>query len=537
MAYLGAGVASGDDQAAAAADALPRFRAETGGCGTGLPRRGQRLARERPTCATTCRACNPPPWPGSAPTDADPLAFVNLLAMPICATPRSSRDPQLSAAALTPFDTRAGATGVVFGLTAPRPSERWMGNFLEYALRAPAGPFEPPLVVDRDGEPAIDANGLPGAGTQSLWSDGPDANLLDGGAAGRMPLAEARNLYTDIAGNRLTDPANRLEPGNAGIGRESLGLGPLDPVSVDELLESFRALRTLGDPGLRAPAIVEYPQAGLRIAYAATQDGVLHAFDADSGVELWAWMPKELLGRMAALVRDAPTTVRSHGIDGPLVVHRHDPDGDGRIDPAAGEHLWLLFGLGRGGARYYALDVALPRDPRLLWSVELPDARALALAEPVVARLEIANSGQDADGWVVMLAGGYDRRFDARGATGAGRGSAVLAVEATTGRMLWSAGSGEADLPIAGLSSVAAAPRLLDLDGDGRIDRAYVLDVVGNLWRIDFEGGRDAGTLASAHRLARLDAVGRRFHFHAGHVGRATPACAAGSRLRWVPVR
>ena len=45
-----------------------------------------------------------------------------------------------------------------------------------------------------------------------------------------------------------------------------------------------------------------------------------------------------------------------------------------------------------------------------------------------------------------------------------------------------------------------------------RIDRAYVLDVVGNLWRIDFESGRDAGTLASAHRLARLDAAGRRFH-------------------------
>ena len=315
-----------------------------------------------------------------------------------------------------------------------------------------------------------------------------------------------------FAGNRLADPENRLEPGNAGIGRESLGLGPLDPVSVDELLESFRALRTPGDPGLRAPAIVEYPQDGLRIAYATTQDGVLHAFDSDSGVELWAWLPKELTGRMAALVRNAPTTVRGHGIDGQLVVHRHDADGDGRIDPAAGEHLWLLFGLGRGGARYYAVDVALPRDPRLLWSVELPDAHVLALAEPVVARLDIANSGQDADGWVVLLAGGYDRRFDARSAAGAGLGSSVLAVEATTGRTLWSAGSIEADLQITELSSVAAAPRLLDLDGDGRIDRAYVLDVVGNLWRIDFENGRDAGTLASAHRLARLNAAGRRFH-------------------------
>ena len=124
---------------------------------------------------------------------------------------------------------------------------------------------------------------------------------------------------------------------------------------------------------------------------------------------------------MPALVRNAPTTVRSHGIDGPLVVHRHDPDGDGRIDPAAGEHLWLLFGLGRGGARYYALDVALPRDPRAsLVGGAARSASPGVSREPVVARLEIANSGQGADDWIVMLAGGYDRRFDARGATGAG---------------------------------------------------------------------------------------------------------------------
>ena len=346
-------------------------------------------------------------------------------------------------------------------------------------------------------------------------------------------------MHTDVAGDRLTDPANRLEPGNVRIGRETLGLGPRDPESVDELLESFLSLRTLGDPGLPPVAIVGYPQAGLSVAYAATQDGMLHAFDADSGVEQWAWMPKELLGRIPALVRNSATTVRSHGLDGTLVVHRHDPDGDGRIEPASGEHLWLLFGLGRGGSRYYALDVALPREPRLLWSLELPDAPALGLAEPVVARLEIADSGQDTENWVVLLAGGYDRRFDARAATGSGRGNAILAVDATTGRRLWSAGGPEDDLAIDGLSSVAAAPRLLDLDGDGSIDRAYVVDVVGNLWRVDLEGGRDAASLASARRLARLDAAGRRFHFtpdtsivRAGMQSRLAIAIGSGSLMR-----
>jgi type IV pilus assembly protein PilY1 len=522
MGYLSAGVASDDDQAAAAADSLPHFHADTGGCGADC---GATLSAwlgttdlrdDLPGAQSAPVRWITPSLDGAAADSTvftNPLAYVNLIAHAHVRDAAAAARPQLSAAALMPFDSRPGAAGVVFGLTAPRPGERWVGNVLQYALRAPAGPFEPPLIVDRDDMPAIAADGLPGTGTQSLWSDAPDANLLTGGAAGRLPVAEARNLYTDAAGNRLTDPANRLD--------------------------AFRDERLLGDPGLQGATIVDYPEAGLRIAFVATQDGVLHALDGNSGVELWGWMPKELLGRIPALVLDAPTTVRSHGIDGALVVHRHDPNGDGRIEQAAGEHLWLLFGLGRGGARYYALDIAAPRDPRLLWSVELPDPLTLGLAEPVVAQLGVAGAGQGTDDWIVMLAGGYDRRFDAPGAAGTGRGGTLLAIDAPTGRRLWSAGGDGDDLAVAGVSSLAAAPRLLDLDGDDRIDRAYVVDVEGSLWRFDFESGREASTLATARRLARLDAVGRRFHFppdasvvRTGMQDRLAIAMASGALMR-----
>jgi type IV pilus assembly protein PilY1 len=371
--------------------------------------------------------------------------------------------------------------------------------------------MEPPRIVDRNGQPAIGDDGLPIPGTQSLWSEQPDADLLAGGAAAQLP--EARQVYSDVASTRITDPANRLEPGAGRFGRALLGLGPLDPESPDEVLEGFLALRELADPGLSAAAIAEYPADGLRVAYAASHDGLLHAFDADSGVELWAWIPEDLLSRLPLLVRDDPTTARSHGIDGPLVLHRHDPNGDGVIEAAAGEHLWLVFGLGRGGGRYHALDVSEPRDPRLLWTFRLPEAQTLALAEPVVARLAIAESGQEAGDWVVVLAGGYDREFDAPDAGGPGAGGTLHAIDATTGRLLWSTGREQGDLRIEGLASIAAAPRLLDLDGDRAVDRAYLVDVAGDLWRIDFESGRAARVLASATRLARLGGAGRRFHY------------------------
>lgn len=548
MAYLTAGQASADELAVSAALSLPRFTAESGGCESDcLATLGAWLATtdlrdDMPAVQSVAMS-----WittqddaiASGSRSYADPLAYVDLVAAAHQRDAAIAAGPQLSPAALAPFDVETGSQSVIFGLTAPQPRERWRGNLLRYALKSPAGPFEPPLVVDRDGGIAIGTDGLPRAGTRSLWSDAPDSNLLSGGAASRLPLPDVRNTYSDVASERIADPGNRLEPGNARVSRDLLGLGPLAAESVDEMLDEFRSLRGLGDPGVHAAAIAEYPATGLRVAYAASHDGMLHAIDADSGVELWAWMPKELLRRIPLLVRDAPTTARTHGLDGALVLHRHDPDGDGLIEPADREHLWLLFGLGRGGSRYYALDVSQPRDPRLLWSMDLPDPGVLALAEPVVARLSIAGSGQSPDAWVVFLAGGYDRRFEARAAGGEGSGGKLLIADAETGRLLWSAGDDDAELPVTGVASVAAAPRLLDLDGDGEVDRAYVLDVVGNLWRIDLQGGLSAETIGTAYRLAHLAAVGRHFHYtpdaslvRSGADSLLAIAFGSGSRMR-----
>jgi type IV pilus assembly protein PilY1 len=520
LGFLTAGEASADDQAAGAAEALPHFLAETGGCnGDCLGPLAAWLAAtdlrdDLPgiqSAATSWIAPMPSTLAGDVASAADPLAFINLVASAFQRDAAVAANPQLSAAGIVAFDASDGAPGVILGLTAPRPRERWAGNLLRYALRSPAAPLEPPTLVDRDDTPAIDAaSGLPRPDSSSLWSDASDANLLGGGAAGRLPPADARRLFTDVASTRLLDAGNRLVPGNTRINRALLGLGPTDPETADDVLAWMSAQDTLGDPGPQSPAVIAYPDAGRQVAVIATQDGMIQAFDVDSGIELWGWMPKELLPRTPTLMRDMPTTARSHGVEGPLVLNRYDPNGDGRIDVASGEHLWLLFALGRGGNRYYALDVARPDDPRLLWSWQLPDAGVLSLAEPVVTRLAIAGSGQSAGEWVVLLAGGYDPRFDANGATGGGAGAAIHVLDALSGRPLWSAGD-RGDLRVPGLDSLPSAPRALDLDGDRLLDHAYALDVMGSLWRLDFKNERPRAELASAQRLARLGDGKQRF--------------------------
>jgi type IV pilus assembly protein PilY1 len=170
-----------------------------------------------------------------------------------------------------------------------------------------------------------------------------------------------------------------------------------------------------------------------------------------------------------------------------------------------------MFGLGRGGNRYYAIDIASPLDPGLAWSFQLPDADVASRAEPVVTRLAITDSGQTAGNWVVLVAGGYDPRFDARGATGSGHGAVLRVLDALTGRELWSMGGDGATYSLAGLASLASAPRALDLDGNGYLDRAYLLDVTGSLWRLDFANARPPTALAAGRRLARLGAGTQRF--------------------------
>ncbi len=525
LVFLTAALASDDGLAASAANELPRFDELTGGCGTDCLAALQSwiatadlsdalAGGQHATMAwiTPNAASNGLAGPNGS--IADPLAYINLIARSFQRDAAVPADPQLSAAGLTPFGGDSDQPGIVLGLTAALAHERWPGNLFRYALRAPASPLAPPSIVDADGETAIDpVTGLPKPGSRSLWSDSPDASLLAGGAAGRLPTADARRIYSDVASLRILDPANHLVPGNARFDRAMLGLAATDPESLTDVVDWPAAQRMLGDPGSHAPLVVDYPAARLQLVFAATHDGLLHAFDAESGAELWAWLPKELLPRLPELMRDEATTVRGHGIDGPLVLHRHDPDGNGRIDASAGEHLWLLFGLGRGGSRYYALDISAPDDPRLLWSIELPTENVEAMAEPVVTRLVVAGSGQTSGDWVVLIAGGYDRRFDSRAATGAGAGNRLLVLDAVTGRSLWSGGDdAEDELRMPGLASLPSAPRALDLDGNGYLDRAYLVDVTGKLWRLNFASGRSAAELAEARLIARLGTGTQRFH-------------------------
>jgi type IV pilus assembly protein PilY1 len=225
------------------------------------------------------------------------------------------------------------------------------------------------------------------------------------------------------------------------------------------------------------------------LIFAPSGSGELSAIDADSGDELWRFIAPE------ASVATAYTDLMTD-----IAVLRFDANGDGVIDAAGGDRVWLYFGLKRAGAYYYALDVSR-RTPRVLWSASATDLEGLtdAWSAPTVARVRVAGASQNGEHFVVIVGGGYTR--DAAAA-----GNHVFMLDASNGHLLWSAGiDASNDLVLAHMThGIAARVATLDVDGDGFADRLYTADVGGRIWRFDIWNGRARDQLVTGGMFASL---------------------------------
>ena len=265
----------------------------------------------------------------------------------------------------------------------------------------------------------------------------------------------------------------------------------------------------------------------LGVVYVSSNDGLLHAFEADSGDELFAYVPNKLIDgdqRFAVRLR-----AQAAGAKSALSMRLPAPaveDAYVRRDPDSVRKVWrtlLIGGLGKAGKGYFALDVTDPETSagsaeaaagRVLW--EFTDADDVpprdADGQPVTdldadgapvkdlgyatsqARLAMSNV-RDQRGsrkWVAVLGNG----------DGSTSGRAVLFVlfvdEGLDG---WAA---EDFVKLAvGEASGLGEPALVDLDLNGTLDRAYAGDLEGNLHRFDLSSPEPSNWSATTLFQAR----------------------------------
>ncbi|PKI14288.1 pilus assembly protein [Colwellia sp. 12G3] len=249
---------------------------------------------------------------------------------------------------------------------------------------------------------------------------------------------------------------------------------------------------TFADPLHSKPLVVNYGSThGIRVVV-GTNAGALHMFEdkGDSVTENWVFMPKELVHNIKAL-RDNYTSVKKvYGIDGKITLHLNDIKGDGKIDGE--DTAWLFFGLRRGGDSYYGVDITDPTAPKLMWRIDNTisgfEELGQSWSQPKVGYSKLNTSGNTASP-VLFIGGGYDTNKDYLGVGSRDeKGRAIYMMDAKTGALLWSMAPTDATTIFPGTDSVPSTIGLLDSSGDGLVDRLYVGDTGGNVWRVDMPG-------------------------------------------------
>jgi len=229
------------------------------------------------------------------------------------------------------------------------------------------------------------------------------------------------------------------------------------------------------------------------VVIAGANDGMLHAFRESDGEELWAYIPRNVLGNLYKLAAVAG----SHE----FYVDSSPVAADVKIGGA-----WktiVIFGERRGGAYYHALDITDTTNPLYLWS--FTDTKiAETWSEPIIGKVKMASATGSTERYVAFFGGGYDTQSNNS------HGKAVFAVDVATGQKLWeyyNPGGATDDRQYMNYS-IPANPLAMDLNNDGYIDRLYVGDVGGQLWKFDLSA---AATLTGTTTGLVNNWTGKRF--------------------------
>lgn len=218
------------------------------------------------------------------------------------------------------------------------------------------------------------------------------------------------------------------------------------------------------------------------MVYIGGNDGMLHAFNANTGAEMWAFVPTPVLGHMWRLADSNYSINHRFFVDGAVTVE--DVCVSGCATESAVWKTILVGALGGGVANgndpdtaaplsgYFALDITNPSSPVLLWEVtsataSLGNRIGYALGRPWIGKVRDASGNPR---WSVMVSSGINP---------AGGGAALLVLDAYTGASIRT-------IEITGGAGFTKfSPQILKGGEDHTVSRVYGGDLSGNLWRID----------------------------------------------------
>lgn len=247
------------------------------------------------------------------------------------------------------------------------------------------------------------------------------------------------------------------------------------------------------------------------MVYVGSDDGMLHAFDASTGVESWAYVPSTLIQNRRIALSTADTAGLTPGVDVKPIENDAFINGAWRT--------YIIGSLRLGGRGIFALDVTdVPQASeseasvagKIKWEFNSGPTRSPASVpspDPVcapgatscpslgytydstnVARIRYQNK------WVVLASSGYfpslskDAAQPDDASEPAAKHTSMLFIDLETGRLIREVRTDIAPQtrPTGFKTYGLSPPNVVDMDNDQIDDRAYAGDLAGNLWRFDF---------------------------------------------------
>jgi len=275
----------------------------------------------------------------------------------------------------------------------------------------------------------------------------------------------------------LGDQSNEMQNGGPFRDREGLigDIANSRPTFVGPVNEGWARL----DAGYLEYIDPEKPggKKDLNMVLVGANDGMLHAFDSDSGVEKFAYIPSMVHENLAQLAD--PDYVHRFYVDGQIGVGDYQPGGGGWSTVA-------VAGLGAGGKGVFAVDL---QSKEVLWEITEDDLDVGDDIGHVFGKPVITHTGEN--DWVAIFGNGYN------------------SVNGRAGLIVVDINSGEAYPMIPtntdtdnGLSEVAVFMNPVE-----RVNvlRAYAGDLKGNMWRFDFDGGTVPESEFGSNPLIQVD--------------------------------
>ena len=402
---------------------------------------------------------------------AEPDVFANELASVLQEISLQSKS---SASSIAVNSTRLDSGSLIY--QASFNSSDWSGRIQAYSLEN-SGALNG-VYWDTDSAGKIPAHALrnivTGVGNQGALS----TSAVNFSIASWDNLAASQRNLMQLTGDSVNDAKARLDWVRGNQTREASDfrsrmrlLGDIvnsDPFYVGTS-EDYGYHLLSGAEGNTYPTFVINKSSRTPMLYVGANDGMLHGFNAQTGVETFAYVPIASYPNLASL-------------SAPNYVHHYFVDGGPRANDAyiAGNWKTVLLGsMGAGGRSVFALDVSAPSNlgaSNLMWefstAITATNKLGVAMSQPVVARLE-ANGK-----WVAIFGNGYD----------SGDNVKLFIVDLASGALLKAIDTG-----VSGAGNGLSSPVPVDVNNDRVTDYVYAGDLKGNLWKFDLRGNNQNG--------------------------------------------